>query len=374
MIRTARITLTVLAALATLAIFTPGNAAKPYNQSSHPPEFFRDLLAGKVFIYKAYDHPAAYYFTNKGAIRACWYSSKKRHYVTGFSTPTWSIGTPAGPSNYEMHWTTSTGEPRYRRRVIIYTPDTGQLHLESLSPKTKVWTVSQRGWLQHAWPKALANPCAHIGLPYTLPIDEYQDTLSFEHMKANASPVKNYPSSEIRYPGATGIGAAGNKPTTTPEQFHATIRAFHGYVLKSSKGRWLLFNALPDRLESWLLDSERDIIDAGTASLTNNGTLLTTDWDMLEIQHDLHVGYPIPLLSTGQLHPAFAMMKDLADSARPVALPGDLAHVFRAGGTVSAGDSKGTWHISRGAIHIDIAGTSRAISWREFADIAGWKQ
>ena len=379
MIRTARIALTVFAAVATLAFFPPDGSARPYNQSSHPPEFFRDLLAGRVFVYRhrINGYPAAKYFDKNSNVLLCWFSPKQNQYVIPRSPPTWAIGTPTGPSNYELRWTNNAGQPRHRRRVVIYNPDTGQFHFEAYFKKSKRWEITQNGWLQDSWPSALANGCSHLDLPADLTINQRQDSVSFEHMKANATPIRNHPGSDIRFPGATGIGAAGNKPTTTPEQFHALIRAFHGFLLQSNKGRWQLFNMLPDRPEAWLLDSDHDLIDTATVSLTENNTLLTTTWDRLGIKRNLHVGYPIPLLSTGKLHPAFAMMKDLTGSPRPVPLAGEDAnpvpHVFRPDGTLTARHSTGSWHISKGAIHVEIAGTSRAFPWREFAKLAAWK-
>ena len=258
--------------------------------------------------------------------------------------------------------------------VIVYTPNTGAFHTESYSRGWNHWAVARQGWLQNEWPKVLLSKCPDLDLPSSLTIDTRQDSIDFNRVRATATPVRNHPGSQARYPGATGIGAAGNEPTMTPEQFHAAIRSFHGYIARTPRGYRAVFNILPERREAWLLHDNNDLKDTGTVSASQDGRLLTINWRTSGRKQSIHVGYPIPLLSTGKHHPAFAMMKDLVESARPVALAGENAHIFRAGGTVSAGDSRGTWHISRGAIHIDIAGTSRAISWREFADIAGWKQ
>ncbi len=382
MIQTARIVLTVFVALATL--FPPSASAKPYNQSSHPPEFFRDLLAGRVFVFDQFGHLSAAYHANNGNFFSCRYSIHDARYLTSYPSATWRIGTPAGASNLELRWFTEeestddehTATPYLNRlrRVIIYTPNTGAFHTESYFRRSDHWQVSRQGWIQNAWPKALLSKCPDLNLPTSLTIHPGQDTLDFDHVQATATPLRNYPGSRTHYPGATGIGAAGNQPTMTESQFNVAIRSFHGYISHTPRGRRAVFNILPNRRETWLLHDNNDLKDAGTVSASQDGRLLTINWQISGLKQSIHFGYPIPLLSTGKLHPAFAMMKDLAESARPVLLVDKTPHVFRRDGTVNAGPASGSWHISRGAIHIDIAGSSRAFPWREFAEIAGWKQ
>lgn len=383
MIRLARIAAICFAVLAALSAHVAPDRAhagsQPYNQSSHPPEFFRDLLGGRVFVYEFNGMPAARYHARDGSVIPCWYSHRQQRYVrTSSTSSSWRIGTPAGPSNLEMRWTTSADKQRYLRRVIIYTPDTGAFHLERFSGNTRRWSATLRGWIQETWPKVLLDECPHLGLPHDLPVDDYQDSLSFEHMKANANPVRNHPGSDRGYPGATGIGAAGNGPTLTPQDYDSAIRAFHGLVSRTNRGRRVVFNILPDSREAWLLYDDDDIRDTGTVSYTQNGALLTTDWHLSGLRHSLHVGYPIPAVSTGALHPAFAMMNDLASSGRPVAIAAGsdeaVPHVFRADHTVHAAGGAGTWRISRGAIHFDAGGETLSFPWREFAEIAGWNK
>ena len=86
----------------------------------------------------------------------------------------------------------------------------------------------------------------------------------------------------------------------------------------------------------------------------------------------------ISAISTGVLHPAFATIKDIAAAKTPVPVSLDgnqpIPHVFGSDGAVTAKRRTGSWHISRGAIHVDVAGHSRTFPWREFAEIAGWEK
>ena len=387
MIRTARTAILVLAALATIALFPQSTTARPYNQSSHPPEFFKDLLSGRVFVFDQFDRVSAVHFAQNGRLYSCRYSIHDNRYLSSFPTSSWRIGTPAGPSNLEVSWTDPeeiTHDEQApipyrltRRRVIIYDPDTGSFHTESYFSRSDHWRVARQGWIQNAWPQALVSRCSDLDLPASLQIDPRQTTTDFSRAKATATPVRNHPGSDARYPGATGIGAAGNQPTLTPESFHAAIRGFHGYIARTPRGRRAVFNILPDRRETWLLNDDNNIRDTATLTLTDNGRLLTTTWNRLGIQRSLHVGYPISAISTGVLHPAFAMMKDLADAESPVAIPLDGKHpiplVFGSDGVLTAKGRTGSWHISRGAIHVAIAGRSHVFPWRDFAKIAGWK-
>ena len=388
MTRIARTALLCLAAIAAAALSPHGAAAKPYNQSSHPPEFFRDLLSGRVFVFNRFNRVSAVYFAANGSLYSCRYSIHGNRYLSSFPTSTWRIGTPAGPSNLEVSWT-DTEEIAHddqapipyrhaRRRVIIYDPDTGSFHTESYFSRSDHWRVARRGWIQTAWPQALVSRCSDLDLPASLRIDARQNTADFSRTKATATPIRNPPGSNAKYPGATGIGAAGNRPTLTPEHFHAAIRGFHGYIARTPRGRRAVFNILPDRRETWLLNDDDGIRDTGTVTLTDNGRLLTTTWNFLGIKRSIHVGYPISAISTGVLHPAFAMMKDIAAAKTPVAVSLDgnqpIPHVFGSHGAVTAERRSGTWHISRGAIHVAIAGRSRTFPWREFAEIAGWEK
>lgn len=388
MIRTARTAILVLAALAAFALFPQSGTARPYNQSSHPPDFFRDLLSGRVFVFDQFNHVSAVHYAENGRLYSCRYSIHDDRYLPSFPTSSWTIGTPAGPSNLEVSWTEEQ-EPAYDehapipyrntiRRVIIYNPETGSFHTESYYSRSDYWRVARKGWIQTSWPQILLSRCPGLDLPASLPIHHRQTATKISHAKAAATPIRNHPGSHVRYPGATGIGAAGNQPTMTPKQFDAAIRAFHGYIARTPKGRRAVFNILPNYRETWLLHDNDDIRDTGTVTLTDNGRLLTTNWHISGFRHSIHVGYPIPALSTGVLHPAFAMMKGLANTRTPVPVPLNggppIPHIFRSDGSLTARGHTGTWRISRGAIHVDVAGDTRAFPWREFAEIAGWKQ
>ena len=127
-----------------------------------------------------------------------------------------------------------------------------------------------------------------------------------------------------------------------------------------------------------MLDDNNDVTDVAIMRVVANGTVLETKWEKSGRLGKLRVGYPLPALPTDELHPVFAMMDELTASQTAVSLPSITAmpvrHVFASNGTVRTQHSTGKWHISRGAVHVDIDGAERAYPWRDFARRAGWTE
>ena len=376
-----RLILTIAACFAVFltALPHPGSAAppRPHNLSSHPPEFFRDLLAGRVFVYEHHDKPAAFHYAKDGAVFACWYNPARNRFLRAYPNTSWQIGTPRGRSNLEERWTTPSGMQRHLRRIIIYTPKTGRFHVEAYVKKRDAWVVSRNGWIQNAWPKILLEQCPKLVLPYRLPIDEYQDSLDFKRVKNNASPIRNHPGSELGYPGATGLAATNGKPTMTPDEVRAAIQRYHGYISEHNRGNRVVYVKRLDHGEVWVLDAANGIRDVGIIRLQENNSVLATAWQNTGRTTRRLAGYPMPAIPTSTKHPVFKMMDDLISSKTPVAIASGsgrpITHIFHPDGTLGTETSTGNWEITRGEVHFTVNGVSRAYPWRKFAELSGWK-
>ena len=371
---TAAVCLSILTALAPLA--DADTPHRPKNLSSHPPEFFRDLLGGRVFVWKHRGQPAAILYRDDRAILSCWFDPRRDKFLRNYTNAEWKIGTPAGKSNIEERWFSMTGNHRVLRRVIIYTPSTGRFHFEARDPETEHWRIIRDGWVQDAWPKALVRHCPLMNLPNRLPIEQSQASLDFDLLKANANPIRNHRGSHIRFPGATGLAASRGQPTLSLQEVETTFRRYHQHLAIAPNGSRIVFLTQPDHREIWRLDQAHNVLDVGIMRLASNGTVMHTRWEKSGRRSKFLVGYPLPGIPTDELHPVFAMMDELTASRTAVSLPSitskPLDHVFASNGTVRTRHSAGTWHISRGAVHVDIDGARRAWPWREFARRAGW--
>ena len=375
-----RFGLTAAVCLSVLTAFMPLAAAetphRPSNLSSHPPKFFRDLLGGRVFVYNRGNNPAAVYHATDGSVVGCWHHSDRNRFVRAYSNTTWTIGTPRRKSNIEYRWTTPDAKEHHLRRVIIYTPSTGRFHFEAVDRTTRHWKVTRDGWIQDDWPQILLELCPALDLPYSLRINEYQGSASFGNVKANASPIRNHPGSDIRFPGATGLGASRGQPTLSLDEVETTFREYDKRLSIAQNGSRIVFLAQPDHRELWRLDQAHNVVDVGIMRLATTGTVMNTRWEKSGRRSKFLVGYPLPAIPTDEFHPVFAMMNELTASRTAVSLPSitsrPLDHVFASNGTVRTRHGAGKWHISRGAVHVDIDGASRAWPWRDFARRAGW--
>ena len=375
-------TLRALAVLAIVFIPALGTAddipplrENPRNLSSHPPEFFRDLLAGRVWVHRQHGLPAAILFAKDGTLKGCWSNRARTRYVRSNSTMKWKIGTPAGASNLDVSWTKS-GTERHYRTVIIYNPVTGAFHGERFFSKTKTWKIGYSGWLQNSWPAALQEACPTLVLPVDLPVDEYQNSTDWAEIVRNASPVKRHPGSAHSYPGATGLAATNSQRTMTPAQVAQLRKRAHGFISHHTAGHTLVAVNNPGAREIWMLDPDNDIVDTASVTSAINDTINIVHWKSFGIRSSHRVGFPVPVLLTSKRHPAFQMMDDLADNNRTVVLPDTgnppVSCTFSRDAEIHSPSSNGTWFISRGKIHLEISGFARSYPWRKFASVARW--
>ena len=369
--------LAALAVMTTLAAPSAGPAAqerpllRPQNLSSHTPEFFRDLLAGRVWVFERDGKPSAVWFGPDGGLKGC-ASPKGRRYVPYQADTRWRIGTPNGRSNLEINWATTEGMG-YSRRVMIYDRETGRLHGEKFSPRIRAWYVERDGWIQEGWPAAFARACGGLKLPWDVPVISAQGSLDIASLRKNAEPVTHHPGSEFSYPGATGVGDSGGKPTMTLEEVIEERRRTHGMIrLRNIGGRTVGVDRPGGVRELWLLDGNDDVVDIATIRPIGDGSLMHIRWEKSGRNATPRVGYPVPAMSTGRLHPAFAMMRDLARDGRPVAA-GGAEYRFAEDGRIERGGEMGEWWLSRGLVHVRIGGGVRTWPWRAFAAETGWK-
>ncbi|MDE0176125.1 MAG: hypothetical protein OYH76_23530 [Defluviicoccus sp.] len=346
---------------------------RPQNLSSHLPEFFRDLLGGRVWVANPRGRPAAAYFGEDGFVKRCYWSNAKKSFVFNRGELRWRIGTPNGRSNLEIGWVTGEGE-RFWRVVLIYDRETGRLHGERFNRKKRSWYVSRDGWIQDGWPAAFRNACHDLVLSWDLATVSGQDSLDFEDMRRNASPMVRFPGSEFSFPGATGLGDSKGKPTMTVEQIAEEERRAHGTIRITAQGRRIV--GIRPRSgtvwELWELNGDDDVTDIGSIGPVGDGSVVRVRWEKSGLSAHLRVGYPIPALSTGRLHPAFAMMRDLAERGAAVTVDG-VEYSFASDGRVAGAGGTGEWWLSRGQLHVTVGERTRNWPWRVFARRAGWK-
>lgn len=344
----------------------------PRNLSSHPPEFFRELLTGRVWVYERKGSVEAMYLGKDGVVKGCWFSAERNTYRLFSAELRWRIGTPRGRSNLELNWPTSEGM-RYGRRVIIYAGETGRFHSETFGIKTRNWRVDRDGWIQDGWPAAFRNACNEAILPWDVKTVSEQDSLDFAHMKRNATPIVRFPGWELSFPGATGIADSGGKPTMTIEEVLEERRRTHGMIRLRMTGERSVGVDRPDGIrEIWLLDDNDDVVDVAEMRPIGDGSRVRIEWEKTGQAATIRVGYPVRAMSTGKYHPAFLMMFEAVLLKKPVELDGAI-HVFQQDGKVASGVETGEWWLSGGAVYVKIAGRTRNWPWRVFAGKAGLK-
>ena len=346
---------------------------RPGNISSHRPEFFRSLLEGRVWVFERDGRPAATYFGKDGEIKGCAWPKGASRYLPYRADTRWKIGTPNGRSNLEISWSSSEGTI-YSRRVIVYDRETGRFHGEKFATRMKAWYVERDGWIQDGWPAVFRNACNNLTLPWDLATVSEQDSLDFDRMKRNATPIVRLSGSEFSYPGATGIGDSAGKPTMTIEQVAEEERRSHGMIReRSGGGRFVAVRKAGGVWELWQLNGDDDVVEIGSMTPSAGGTVMRIRWEQSGRSADLRVGYPIPAMSTGKLYAAFAMMRDLAEARRPVSVDG-AQYVFSADGKVTRAGEAGEWRLSRGEVQATFGSGSRNWPWRVFAAKVGWKR
>ena len=358
---------------------TPGLPRLPINISSHSANFFESLLAGRVWVFNWHGAPAAIHFTREHQSTGCWTGRSSTSFVRPFRYMDWQIGTPNNRTSLQLTGHGPGGYNPIYAMVIIYDPRTGRFHAEQYSGNTKKWHINWDGWIQDQWPAVLRRTCSPLSLPPDLPINQYQNSLDWNHLKRASSPIRNHPGSQYSYIGATGLGASSGQATMTPQQVNDYERLMHGVIGITHYDRRFVFVAFPtsSRSQIWLLDDHDDIVEVGTVTPVPGRDINVIRWRGSFPDYSYRVRFPIPVRPTPRRHPAFQMMIELVASKRPVTIehPGSStsAFVFRPAGKLHSASGAGAWWISEGEVKLKINDNVAGYPWREFADAAGWK-
>ena len=274
-------------ALAVLMASHPGTSgalaqAAPVspNYSSHAAAFFTGLLEGRVWILerpnsrRAGDRNTvwAHYHGPDGTLRACAHLGGA--YAPG--TARWRV-VPSREFRALYNFAEPGVEPdpgqRRGHTPVFYDPATGVLHNEALGSASGVWAVASRGWVQESWPRAMKDACPDVALPADLPINEKQTLTAFDKMMAQDpdAPLRRFPGSELRGPGATGIAASGGLPLLPAAALKRFLEDNNGRVLVDNTGARHVLVLGRDRDELWLLDGS-----GGTGSTGGTGGIAYT--------------------------------------------------------------------------------------------------
>ena len=368
------------------------------NYSSHAAAFFTGLLEGRVWILErpnsrqAGDRNTvwAHYHGTDGTLRACAHLGGA--YASG--TARWRVvPSRAFRALYNFNETGVEPDPGQRRghTPVFYDPATGVLHNEALGAASGVRAVASYGWVQESWPRAMMDACPDVRLPEDLPVNEKQTSTAFDKMMAQDTdaPLRGFPGSELRGPGATGIAASGGLPPLRAAALKRFLEDNNGRVLVDNTGSRHVLVLGPDRDELWLLDGSGGtgaIADTGHLVPAGGGAEIAHRYERLPLRPRFRVGDALPLLPTGERFAAMRLTDWLAAQSEPITLPfmdrEDVAFRFRADGTLNAvlaggnggRGTTGAWRWSRGELIVTLDGAPAANSypWRALAAHLGW--
>ena len=356
---------------------TPGLPRLPLNVSSHSAGFLERLLAGRVWVFNWQGAPAAIYFAHNRRAIGCWTgkSGSSFEQEPRFRRMGWRIGTPGNPTALQFTADRPGAEPPAYETVVIYDPRTGRFHGERYSRGAEGWHVNRVGWIQDQLPAALRPLCPLLSLPPDLPVDRRQNSLDWNDLEQAASPVRNFPGSEYRYLGATGLGASSGRPTMTRLQVEEYERFMDGVIGATPHEDGFIdrpvFVRTPDGKEVWLLDDHDDIAVIGTVNPVPGRDVNVIRWQGSVPDYSYRTRFPIPVRPTPRRHPAFEMMADLTTFKRSIILrqagSGAAAYVFLPEGKLRSTSGPGAWWISNGEIRIKVNERVARYPWRDFA-------
>ncbi len=292
---------------------------------------------------------------------------------------------------YNFNETGVEPDPGQRRghTPIFYDPATGVLHNEALGSAPGAWGVASRGWVQESWPRAMKDACPDLQLPAHLPVNEKQTSTAFDKMMVQdtGAPLRSFPGSELRGPGATGSAASGGLPLLPAAALKRFLEDNNGRVLTDNAGARHVLVLGPDRDELWLLDGSGGtgaIADTDHLVPAAGGAEIALRYERLPLRPRFRVGDALPLLPTGERYAAMRMTDWLAARSEPVTLPfidrEDSVFSFRADGFLTAvlgdggGERAGAWRWSRGELIVTLDGAEADNSylWRALAAHLGW--
>ena len=182
-------------------------------------------------------------------------------------------------------------------------------------------------------------------MPADLPVNEKQTSTAFDKaiVQDPDAPLRGFPGSELRGPGATGIAASGGHATLPAAALKRFLADNNGRVLVDNAGARHVLVLGPDRDELWLLDGSGGtgaIADTGHLVPAAGGAEIALRYERLPLRPRFRVGDALPLLPTGERYAAMRLTDWLAARSAPVTLPfmdrEDSVFRFRADGTLTA--------------------------------------
>ena len=360
----------------------------PYDKA-----FYENLLTGRAWIFEGRD-----FRSNRGLVSGFVYSGdgerleclvrlrmdKKPFWRSGLVPVRWSIDNKSSFAGAGVRWDRKQKNSLFS--FYFYDPDTGEIANEILIRQKRTgkpyWVRATTGQIQDSWPRALADACPGLKLPAGMAINEKQTSLMMDELRRRDpdAPVRNFPGSEHRAPGTTGLGASGGAPTTTREEVEAYLRAQEGNVLKSPSGRGYAYTRYGGQEELWQLGDEGMLETWSDIRRSADGTRATTRIGDLEFVYV--EGYPFPFAPTGHRHPAWQITDWLIGSGRVLEIPelgaawrgvrfhaGNRTEAHPAGGGAPV---EGAWRWTKGQLQVAVQGASAGAGhWRDIADRLG---
>lgn len=349
---------------------------RPMNFSSHGPEFFQGLLAGRTWLFEREGRVGAMHFAADGRARGCWMRRKDGKYFATSGNWWWEVGIGIGGTKLALVRPVKGRVSSYGM-VLIYDGKSGRLHGERFDRKRKRWSVIADGWLEERWPGALVRACPGLKLPGSLAVSNARRDASWSAARNDRRAVVGHPGWRHGFPGAVGLGDTNGKPTLTLGELRKTVAAMHGTIVEDINGerRVLLLRELDGEL--WKLRDDGRITGTGTLELVRDGTVIVAKWEPSGSITSYYVGYPFPLRSTGRRYGAFRMMDALVSRGTAVVVElagGGTATVkLSAAGKLIGGGVNGGWRLTEGAVVLSVRGREYRYPWREFAERAGWR-
>ena len=360
------------------------------NYSSHSPEFFEELLTGRVWVLqrpssKSAPHREfvwAHYHYPNGDIRTCHRPDRYEAFNAH-----WRMVKNKYRTSYNQYHVGKKPDPAQKmgHTPIFYNPQTGMLHDEFGDRTTMTWKIGSVGWVQDSWPRVLKDVCPKLDLPADLPINEKQTAKRFDELMAQDpdAPLRGLMGSEPPTPGGTGMGAADGGPTFPVAVLKQFLIENNGRVLVDFTGPRFVLVLNPERDELWRLDADGAIEDIGYLVASGDGKKLNLQYEQLPEKRTYFVGFAMPFLPTGERYAAMRMMDWVVERGEDVVLPflerERVAFGFAEGGqlvarTTDGEDVPGKWWWSRGRLHVNLEGVDRtnAYPWDELAAHVGW--
>ena len=363
------------------------------NPSSHAPEFFRDLLAGRVWVGtvatgSGADAARGVYFDPEGRTVRCPQGEAAAHRSWGIARDRRHRALLRGLLD---------GRPRLPEgerggAPVFYDGETGGLHVEAWTGAGGAagWRPAAIGHLQDSWPRAMADRCPGIDLPAHLPVNGRQTERVYEALRTQdgEAPVRWFPGSDLRGPGAHGRGLASVRAgggdaaaTLSADELREFLARRAGEVLVHDDGsrHVLVLREAGDEL--WRVAHDDWVEDVGRLSL--GGDEIVVSYAEPDREERWDVDFALPVVPTGERYAAMVFADWLVWQPEPVVLPfHGVARVgFRfapdgaaAASTVNGGEVEAEWQWSRGNLVIRVRGFPRAASypWERLAAHVGW--